>query len=124
MGNCQEGGCFGGGAYSTDGLCGRDHDHLPCPPKFGLCCSEFGFCGNGTDFCSGGCQSGPCLSSSTSTSSAPTQTPTQVPGSISKDGTCGYSGGLVCKGSAFGDCCSAAGYCGKTLYYCSDLLGW
>jgi hypothetical protein len=42
VGNCQEGSCDGGGPYSTDGRCGRDFSYLPCPPKFGLCCSQHG----------------------------------------------------------------------------------
>ncbi|KAI0435824.1 hypothetical protein F4803DRAFT_277012 [Xylaria telfairii] len=123
VGNCQEGACEGGGAYSTDGLCGRDHLYVPCPPKFGLCCSQWGFCGNGTDFCGSGCQSGTCDASLTTTAPPPTQTPTLPPGSVSRDGTCGFGGRLVCKGSGFGDCCSAAGYCGNSARHCSNLLG-
>ncbi|KAI6091580.1 hypothetical protein F4821DRAFT_226441 [Hypoxylon rubiginosum] len=120
-GNCQEGSCDGAPIpYSTNGLCGSQNYWPECPPKFGLCCSKDGYCGNGTDYCGTGCQSGPCSSSTTTSSSIG---PTQTPGSISKDGTCGYSGGLVCRGSTFGDCCSAAGYCGSTQYACLDTLG-
>ncbi|CAD6447522.1 deedc29b-f137-4857-90c2-01960bb5913f [Sclerotinia trifoliorum] len=68
-GNCQEGSCDGGQVYSTDGLCGKDYDDLPCPPKFGACCSQYGSCGNGAGFCGTGCQGGQCQSSSTTTPS-------------------------------------------------------
>lgn len=125
-GNCQEGTCDGAPtSYSTNGLCGSQHGCYECPPKFGLCCSKDGFCGNSTDYCGTGCQNGPCgslLNTTTTTTSTPKST--QTPGSVSGDGTCGYSGKLVCKGSAFGDCCSAAGYCGSTDYACLDILGW
>jgi hypothetical protein len=126
-GNCQEGTCEGAPiAYSTNGLCGSQNMWYTCPPKFGSCCSRDGYCGSTIAYCGTGCQSGSCTSSSsTTTSSTTTSTmPTQTPGSISKDGTCGYTGQLVCRGSAFGDCCSAAGYCGSTEYACLDILGW
>ena len=42
IGNCQEGSCDGGQPYSTDGNCGVDFEYLPCPPKFGSCCSQYG----------------------------------------------------------------------------------
>ncbi|KAI1373410.1 hypothetical protein F4677DRAFT_429549 [Hypoxylon crocopeplum] len=123
-GNCQEGTCDGAPIpYSTDGLCGSQNKWPECPSKFGLCCSKDGYCGNGTDYCGTGCQSGPCSSSTTTTTSATSTGPTQTPGSISKDRTCGYSGQLICKGSTFGDCCSAAGYCGSSQYECLDTLG-
>ena len=38
--------------------------------------------------------------------------------SISKTTRCGSSFQLTCKGSKFGDCCSAYGYCGSTSDYC------
>ncbi|KAA6411219.1 MAG: hypothetical protein FRX48_04499 [Lasallia pustulata] len=125
IGNCQEGSCDGGEPYSVDGRCGVDFDYLPCPPKFGTCCSQYGSCGNTTDFCGTGCQSGPCTDSSLTSSigATPEPTSTQAPYTTSQDGTCGYNNKLICKGSTFGDCCSAAGYCGSSLYYCSDLLG-
>ncbi|KAI0008467.1 hypothetical protein F4779DRAFT_641840 [Xylariaceae sp. FL0662B] len=122
LGNCQEGACDGAPIpYSTNGLCGSQNYWLGCPPKFGLCCSKDGYCGNSTNYCGTGCQSGPC--SSSTTASTTSTGPTQTPGSISKDGTCGYPGRLVCKGSAFGYCCSAAGYCGLSQYACLDILG-
>ncbi|KAI1120351.1 hypothetical protein F5Y10DRAFT_283364 [Nemania abortiva] len=121
-GNCQEGTCDGAPiSYSTDGLCGSQNNWYECPPKFGSCCSEYGFCGNGSDYCGVGCQSGPCASATATTTTS--TMPTQTPGSISKDGTCGFSGKLVCRGSTFGDCCSAAGYCGSSEYACLDILG-
>ncbi|PSR80524.1 hypothetical protein BD289DRAFT_440635 [Coniella lustricola] len=124
QGNCQEGTCDGAPIpYSIDGLCGSQNDYVECPAKFGLCCSEFGFCGNGTDYCETGCQSGPCAATMTTTATSSAPTSTQAPGSVSADGTCGFTGGLVCTGSLFGDCCSAAGYCGDDEYYCLDILG-
>ena len=33
-------------------------------------------------------------------------------------------GGLVCTGSTFGSCCSAAGFYGSDQYQCLDILGW
>lgn len=122
-GNCQEGTCDGAPIpYSTNGLCGSQNFWYECLPKFGSCCSQYGYCGNGTDYCSTGCQSGSCLSSTTATTTSPQ--PTQTPGSVSQDGTCGYTGGLVCTGSTFGSCCSAAGFCGSDQYHCLDILGW
>lgn len=124
-GSCQDGTCEGGFPYSTDGKCGRDYDYLPCPPKFGLCCSAAGQCGNQTQFCTTGCQSGPCLVASTTSSLPPSATPSsKPPGGVSPDGTCAYNNGYTCKGSTNGDCCSSAGYCGKTEYECSKYLGW
>ncbi|KAI0190299.1 hypothetical protein F4808DRAFT_29822 [Astrocystis sublimbata] len=122
-GNCQEGTCDGAPIpYSTNGLCGSQNGWLECPAKFGVCCSQYGNCGSGTDYCGSGCQSGKCVASTT-TSSTAVVTPTQKPGSVSKDGTCGYGGGLICSGSTFGNCCSAAGYCGSDTYSCQDILG-
>jgi hypothetical protein len=124
-GNCQEGTCDGAPIpYSTNGLCGSQNGYKECPAKFGLCCSEFGFCGNGTDYCGTGCQSGCNLTTVTTTTTSTSAAPTQTPGSVSADGSCGYVGGLICTGSKFGDCCSAAGYCGSTQYQCLDILGW
>ncbi|KAF1997001.1 carbohydrate-binding module family 18 protein [Amniculicola lignicola CBS 123094] len=84
-----------------------------------------GRCGNATAFCTTGCQSGPCLVASTviSSSRSATPTPTNKPGTVSPDGACGYNDAFTCKGSKFGICCSAAGYCGATEYECSHYLG-
>ncbi|KAI9868876.1 MAG: hypothetical protein M1823_009061, partial [Watsoniomyces obsoletus] len=62
-------------------------------------------CGSSTTHCGAGCQStfGTCSSGS---------------GSISTDGRCG-SNGKTCKGSVYGDCCSASGNCGVTSSHCS-----
>ncbi|KAM7189826.1 hypothetical protein V8F33_009852, partial [Rhypophila sp. PSN 637] len=35
---------------------------------------------------------------------------------VSKDGACGN--GFTCQGSAFGDCCSEHGWCGRTADHC------
>ncbi|KAF2006993.1 carbohydrate esterase family 4 protein [Amniculicola lignicola CBS 123094] len=53
--------------------------------------------------------------SSSKTSSAPAATGTQK---ITTDATCGGTNKYTCKGSAFGNCCSAAGWCGSTTDYC------
>ncbi|KAF4497967.1 keratin-associated 5-4 [Fusarium agapanthi] len=57
-----------------------------------------GYCGKTDAFCAAGCQSdfGTCAADT----------------NISTDGFCGKNG-KVCKGSTYGDCCSAQGYCGK-----------
>ncbi|KAK8075259.1 glycoside hydrolase superfamily, partial [Apiospora hydei] len=40
---------------------------------------------------------------------------------VSTDGRCGPDhGGVRCEGSAFGDCCSVAGYCGSTEAHCGS----
>ena len=40
---------------------------------------------------------------------------------VSTDGTCGpANGNAVCGGSGFGNCCSAAGYCGSTDAHCGS----
>ncbi|KAF2742986.1 carbohydrate-binding module family 18 protein, partial [Sporormia fimetaria CBS 119925] len=39
--------------------------------------------------------------------------------SVSRNGRCGASFGLTCKGSAFGNCCSTYNYCGTGSEYCS-----
>ncbi|KAJ4169800.1 hypothetical protein NW754_005948 [Fusarium falciforme] len=67
IGNCQEGACLGGGPWSTDGRCGRSVNYVPCPPKFGLCCSKDGTCGNDTVSCGAGCQYGDCSGTETTT---------------------------------------------------------
>ncbi|KAI0540486.1 hypothetical protein GGR58DRAFT_511616 [Xylaria digitata] len=110
------------------GYCGTGEDYCK-PGKFhkGICdgapipYSTNGFCGNGTNYCGTGCQSSACTASTTSSSAVTTLT--QAPGSISKDGTCRYGGGLICKGSSFGDYCSAAGYCGEDILGCQSVYG-
>jgi hypothetical protein len=87
---------------STDGSCGGS-DRLSCVgSSFGNCCSSSNFCGNSTAHCGAGCNPlfGIC--------EKPTST----------DGTCGGTKGHTCKGSLFGDCCSASGFCGTTDGYC------
>ncbi|KFA56368.1 hypothetical protein S40293_09444 [Stachybotrys chartarum IBT 40293] len=58
IGNCQEGACLGDGPYSIDGRCGRHANYVPCPQRFGTCCSQAGRCGTGPSFCGAGCQYG------------------------------------------------------------------
>lgn len=43
---------------------------------------------------------------------------TALAATISKDATCGGSKGQTCLNSAFGNCCSSAGWCGSTTAYC------
>ncbi|OAF62148.1 hypothetical protein VC83_01438 [Pseudogymnoascus destructans] len=69
---------------------------------FGDCCSEYGYCGDTSGHCGAGCQS------DFGTCDAVTGPP------VSTDGTCSSLStpeGATCAGSAFGDCCSASGYC-------------
>ncbi|KAI5918069.1 concanavalin A-like lectin/glucanase domain-containing protein [Camillea tinctor] len=61
------------------------------------------------------------LSTSTTTTAASTATtakPLRTDLPISPNGHCGSSTNAICKGSLFGDCCSAFGYCGNTTEYC------
>ncbi|KAM9874215.1 hypothetical protein VDGL01_11718 [Verticillium dahliae] len=93
----------GAGSISTDGACGKNGKTCK-GSTFGDCCSSSGFCGKSTDHCGAGCQS----SFGTCTTGA---------GSVSTDGSCGKNG-KTCKGSTFGDCCSANGFCGKSSDHC------
>ncbi|KAF7532454.1 hypothetical protein G7054_g7955 [Neopestalotiopsis clavispora] len=99
FGNCTAGST----AISTDGSCGANGKTCT-GSTFGTCCSADGYCGTGSDHCDAGCQTsfGTCNAESTD---------------ISTDGSCGKNG-KTCKGSTFGDCCSASGYCGKGGDYC------
>ncbi|KAF2714866.1 carbohydrate-binding module family 18 protein [Pleomassaria siparia CBS 279.74] len=94
---------------STDGQCGTNG--LTClGTSFGNCCSSSNWCGSSDAHCGTGCQSGfgNCgIVSPTTTTSAPTPGATQI---ISTDATCGSTGGFTCQGSAFGNCCSSAGW--------------
>ncbi|PVH78196.1 carbohydrate-binding module family 18 protein [Cadophora sp. DSE1049] len=89
---------------SLDGLCGTTTS-TTCSggPWEGSCCSSYGFCGFNSTFCliSQGCQSafGKCTQ-------------------ISPFGTCGGNTNYICTDSAYGPCCSEAGYCGSTSAYC------
>ncbi|KAH9207361.1 hypothetical protein DL95DRAFT_374443 [Leptodontidium sp. 2 PMI_412] len=89
---------------SLDGLCGHT-TATTCSggPWEGACCSSYGFCGFNSTFCllSQGCQ--PAFGSCTQ---------------ISPFGACGGTTNYVCTDSAFGPCCSEAGYCGSTPSYC------
>ncbi|KAG8631988.1 hypothetical protein KVT40_001128 [Elsinoe batatas] len=64
--------------------------------------------------------------SSASTASPPSSTrgtTTAAPsstGNVSPNGLCGGTGSKTCKGSGFGDCCSASGYCGSSSDYCGS----
>jgi peptidoglycan/xylan/chitin deacetylase (PgdA/CDA1 family) len=42
------------------------------------------------------------------------------PTGISSDASCGSNGGATCLNSVFGNCCSAAGWCGATDVYCGS----
>ncbi|KAI6750793.1 hypothetical protein HG530_014243 [Fusarium avenaceum] len=90
---------------SSDGQCGSN-GKVCLGSGFGDCCSASGWCGDKTDHCGAGCQNvfGKCTASDS--------------GDISVDGSCGKNG-KTCKGSSFGDCCSADGHCGKTDDHCS-----
>ncbi|KAL2076241.1 hypothetical protein VTL71DRAFT_1184 [Oculimacula yallundae] len=95
----------GTGSISTDGSCSGTGKKTCLGSTFGNCCSSGNYCGSTTAHCQAGCQSGfgTCDANS---------------GAISTDGTCGGSGKKVCRGSAFGNCCSASGYCGSSSDHC------
>jgi hypothetical protein len=98
-------------SINTSGRCGAQFNGLTCKGStLGDCCSEYGYCGTTTGHCGSGCQTGfgVCTTSS----------PPAIP-KVSTDGSCGGSKGLTCQGSAFGNCCSQYGYCGKSSSYCS-----
>ncbi|KAF2712461.1 carbohydrate esterase family 4 protein [Pleomassaria siparia CBS 279.74] len=54
-------------------------------------------------------------STAAGTASAPASTANKA---VSTDATCGGTAGHTCQGSTFGNCCSAAGWCGSTSDYC------
>ena len=88
---------------SPDGTCGGTKGYVCKGSEFGDCCSSAGYCGSTSAHCTAGCQSafGTCTSTD-----------------ISPDGTCGGTKKYKCKGSSYGDCCSSAGYCGKSTDHC------
>ncbi|EPE30838.1 Plant lectins/antimicrobial peptide [Glarea lozoyensis ATCC 20868] len=94
---------------STDGSCGKNGKTCK-GSTYGDCCSTSGFCGTGDAFCSAaqGCQAnfGTCTGSD----------------NISTDGSCGKNG-KTCKGSTYGDCCSASGFCGIGDNFCAAAQG-
>lgn len=85
----------------------------------GYCCSEYGYCGQSSAYCGTNCQAafGACGTLPTTTAA----TTTTVPAGPSPSGsttTCGPQGGnAVC---AAGLCCSASGFCGTGINYCTD----
>ncbi|QPC78128.1 hypothetical protein HYE68_008880 [Fusarium pseudograminearum] len=90
---------------TANGQCGANGKICP-GSGFGDCCSSTGWCGGDEDFCGAGCQNG--FGNCTLTDA----------GNVSTDGSCGKNG-KICKGSSWGDCCSADGYCGKGDGFCS-----
>jgi hypothetical protein len=94
----------GAGGISTEGSCGGTNKYQCKGSPFGNCCSSSGFCGSTTGHCTAGCQVtfGYCTNPD-----------------LSPDGTCGGTSKYQCKGSGFGDCCSASGYCGSTTAHCN-----
>jgi peptidoglycan/xylan/chitin deacetylase (PgdA/CDA1 family) len=95
--------------HSPDGTCGGTNGYTCVNSAFGICCSAAGFCGNTQAHCQTGCQ--------TAFSSGCGAYGPISPGA-SPDGTCGGANGYTCVNSAFGICCSAAGYCGNTQAHC------
>lgn len=96
-------------SISKTGQCGAQNGLTCKGSTFGSCCSQYHYCGSTSAYCGTGCQSGygNCGSSTPAT-----------PAKISTDGTCGGTKGFTCLNSAFGNCCSQHGYCGKTSAYC------
>ncbi|KXH60609.1 hypothetical protein CNYM01_00086 [Colletotrichum nymphaeae SA-01] len=99
----QFGTCGAEDNVSTDGTCGTNGKTCK-GSSFGDCCSSTGFCGKSTAHCDAGCN-------------AAFGTCNEAASGISADGQCGKNG-KTCKGSAFGDCCSSGGYCGKSSDHC------
>ncbi|KAF9777038.1 hypothetical protein IL306_004688 [Fusarium sp. DS 682] len=87
---------------STDGFCGKN-GKVCKGSKYGDCCSAEGYRGKEDGHCGAGCQPkfGTCAAET----------------NISTDGFCGKNG-KGSKGSKYGDCCSAQGYCGKESGHC------
>ncbi|KAF2826341.1 hypothetical protein CC86DRAFT_455863 [Ophiobolus disseminans] len=122
---------------SRNGQCGGTSGATCLGSGFGNCCSQYGWCGETTAYCGKGCNSlfGTCsgssqpssVSSSRSPSSAATRASSlPAPSSslvVSTNARCGNlfnakPGGMTCKGSKYGNCCSNQSYCGKTEAYC------
>ncbi|KAI0017339.1 hypothetical protein F4780DRAFT_612143 [Xylariomycetidae sp. FL0641] len=101
------------GVVTEDGTCGGANGWA-CTPTWGACCSGDGVCGRSNDYCGDGCQPeyGNC------NAAAPPAAPAPGPGDPSPDGTCGGDAQYNCTGAAFGDCCSAGGWCGGTAAHC------
>ncbi|KAI6450576.1 hypothetical protein MCOR22_001730 [Pyricularia oryzae] len=96
------------GAVTVDGTCGRQNGGTVCGDFVdGNCCSMYGYCGKTTAYCGFGCQSGDCTNK-------PQVAPTGF--TYTMDGSCGAT--VLCGDWENGDCCSAAGWCGKTADYC------
>ncbi|TLS31512.1 hypothetical protein PpBr36_02727 [Pyricularia pennisetigena] len=93
---------------SVDGTCGRQNGGTVCGDwADGNCCSQYGYCGKTTAYCGWGCQSGDCATK-------PLVAPTGF--TYSMDGSCGAT--VLCGDWEDGDCCSPAGWCGRTADYC------
>lgn len=92
-------------SLSPDGTCGGTKGYKCKGSGFGDCCSGSGFCGGTEGHCGAGCQTsfGICTGSK-----------------LSPDGTCGGANKYQCKGTSFGDCCSPAGFCGKSTDHCGQ----
>ncbi|KAK6857967.1 hypothetical protein PG995_005666 [Apiospora arundinis] len=96
---------------SEDGACGGSSKKTCLGSTFGACCSSGGWCGATTDHCSTGCQSAFGACTSVGGGNPPPS------GDTSTDGSCGANG-KTCKGSVFGECCSASGFCGDSEAHC------
>ncbi|EEY17148.1 keratin-associated protein 5-4 [Verticillium alfalfae VaMs.102] len=114
---CQSafGTCAGESNVSSDGKCGSN-GKICLGSGFGDCCSSSGWCGGAAEHCGTGCQTafGNCTAGSGSGGGDSGGNP----GTISNDGTCAGTKGLLCKGSIYGDCCSSSGYCGSSAAHC------
>ena len=88
---------------SKDGKCGPANGGATCEGSgFGDCCSSSGWCGTDDAHCGTDCISGKCNQ-----------------GGVSTNGRCGAGfNKATCKGSSYGNCCSAGGWCGSTEAHC------
>jgi hypothetical protein len=102
-------------SINTSDRCGAQFNGLTCKGStFGECCSKYNYCGTTSGHCGSGCQTGYGVCTTSSPPVAATAS------KVSTDGSCAGSKGLTCQGSAFGNCCSQHGYCGKSSAYCGE----
>ncbi|KAK6362806.1 hypothetical protein TWF730_000260 [Orbilia blumenaviensis] len=130
-----------GGQYgvccSNAGWCGNGTDYCSWDNCAAGACSQPPYTSRPVTTAGQGCQAGSCWTSlpptgpvegttvptttsktSTSSSTKTTTTPPATPTSV--DGSCGGTQGYTCVGTTFGNCCSSAGFCGKTGVFCGE----
>jgi hypothetical protein len=108
-------------SISYEGTCGGNTGLTCLGSTFGDCCSSKGWCGSTAAYCNDGCQRGFGTCADSPSGTAPGSQPTSPSGrKVSIDGSCAGTSGQTCLGSTFGNCCSHAGWCGRTDDYCKS----